>query len=235
MASSGASALVAFASYSLAAKHPTLIDVRVFARRSFGLSSVITFVGGFSPYALMFLLPLFYQQIRGETVLDTGLLLIPQGLGTMLFLVLSGRLAARLDGRFIVAGGVILTMIGVLPFALAGAHGGEALLLAAQFIQGIGLGATTLPVMTLAFASLSPAEAAPGSAAFSVVQRVGAPFGVAVIAVILQGHLGHAITAADALGAFTSTFWWILGLSAVPLFLAFFIRPGRPASAAPGE
>jgi MFS family permease len=84
-------------------------------------ASVITFVGGFSLYALMFLLPLFYQQIRGETVLDTGLLLIPQGLGTMLFLVLSRRLAARLDGRFIVAGGVILTMIGVLPFALAGA------------------------------------------------------------------------------------------------------------------
>ena len=227
--------LVAFTSYSLAAKHPTLIDVRVFARRSFGLSSVITFVGGFSLYALMFLLPLFYQQIRGENVLDTGLLLIPQGLGTMLFLVLSGRLTARLDGRFIVAGGVILTMIGILPFALAGAHGGEALLLAAQFIQGIGLGATTLPVMTLAFASLSPAEAPRGSAAFSVVQRVGAPFGIAVIAVILQGHLGHATTAAGALGAFTGTFWWILGLSAVPLFLAFFIPSRKAASTSPGE
>jgi MFS family permease len=153
----------------------------------------------------------------------------------MLFLVLSGRLTARLDGRFIVAGGVILTMIGILPFALAGAHGGEALLLAAQFIQGIGLGATTLPVMTLAFASLSPAEAPRGSAAFSVVQRVGAPFGIAVIAVILQGHLGHATTAAGALGAFTGTFWWILGLSAVPLFLAFFIPSRKAASTSPGE
>jgi MFS family permease len=227
--------LIAFTCYSLAAKGSTLIDVRVFARRSFGLSSVITFVGGFSLYALMFLLPIFYQQIRGESVLDTGLLLIPQGLGTMLFLVLSKRIAARIDGRYIVAGGVLLLMIGVLPFAFAGAHGGEPLLLAAQFIQGVGFGAVSIPVMTLAFASLSSAEAPRGSAAFSVVQRVGAPFGIAVIAVILQGYLSHASTSAAALGAFTSTFWWIFGLTTVPLFLAFFIPRKKNGSAAPGQ
>jgi EmrB/QacA subfamily drug resistance transporter len=227
--------LIAFTCYSLAAKGSTLIDVRVFARRSFGLSSVITFVGGFSLYALMFLLPIFYQQIRGESVLDTGLLLIPQGLGTMLFLVLSKRIAARIDGRYIVAGGVLLLMIGVLPFAFAGAHGGEPLLLAAQFIQGVGFGAVSIPVMTLAFASLSSAEAPRGSAAFSVVQRVGAPFGIAVIAVILQGYLSHASTSAAALGAFTSTFWWIFGLTTVPFFLAFFIPRKKNGSAAPGQ
>jgi MFS family permease len=153
----------------------------------------------------------------------------------MLFLTFSTRLAARIDGRFIVAGGVILAMAGVLPFALAGAHGGEPLLLAAQFLQGVGFGASSIPVMTLAFASLSPAEAPRGSAAFSVVQRVGAPFGIAVIAVILEGHLSHATTAAAALGAFTTTFWWILGLSAVPLLLAFFIPRRKAESAEPGQ
>jgi len=56
-----------------------------------------------------------------------------------------------------------------------------------------------------------------------------------VIAVILQGHLGHATTAAGAFGAFTGTFWWILGLSAVPLFLAFFIPTRKAASTEPGE
>jgi MFS family permease len=183
----------------------------------------------------MFLLPIFYQQVRGDSVLETGLLLIPQGLGTMLFLVLSGRIAARIDGRFIVAGGVALLMLGILPFALAGAQGGAVLLLAAQFVQGFGFGAATIPVMTLAFASLSPAEAPRGSAAFSVVQRAGAPFGVAVIAVILQGYLRHTSTPAAALGAFTSTFWWILVLSAIPLFLAFFIPRAPARSAAPGH
>ncbi|MEV4643137.1 MDR family MFS transporter [Actinoplanes sp. NPDC049548] len=213
--------LFAFTVHSLRTRHRSLIDVRVFARRSFGLSSVIVFANGFSLYALMFLLPLFYQQVRGETVLHTGLLLIPQAVGSVVFFVLARRFVARVDGRLVVAAGVLLTMTGILPFALAGLHGGTALLLVGQLAQGIGFGAIMQPVMTLAFASLGHDEAPRGSAAFSVVQRVGSPFGVAVIAVILQTLLSSATTPV----AFTGAFWWIFGLSAIPLLLVFFL-PG---------
>lgn len=223
----GAGLLAAFAVHSLRASRPALLDVRVFARRSFGLSSVIVFVGGFSLYALMFLLPLFYQQIRGDSVFATGLLLIPQGLGTMCFILLNRRLAGRIDTRFVIAGGVIVTMIGILPFAFAGVSGGDILLLAGQFLQGFGMAAVSLPVMTLAFTSLSDAETPRGSAAFNIVKQVGAPFGVTVIAVVLQNYATHATTTQQALGAFTSTFWWVLALSVIPLLLAFFIPTTR--------
>ncbi|WP_406147686.1 MDR family MFS transporter [Streptomyces sp. NBC_01012] len=225
----GAALLAAFTAHSLRARGSALIDVRMFARRSFGLGSVITFAGGFSTYALSFLLPLFYQQVRGETVLHTGLLLIPQGLGTMFFVVALRTFAARFDGRFVIAAGVVLTMIGTVPFALADAQGGTPLLLAAQFAQGIGFAATTFPVMTLALAGLSHDETPRGSAAFSVVQRVGAPFGVAVVAVILQNLLAGGTTAADGLSAFTGTFWWIFGLSSVSLLLAFLVPSQKRA------
>jgi len=229
----GAVLLAAFTLHSLRARRPALIDVRLFARRSFGLSSVITFAGGFSTYALSFLLPLFYQQVRGETVLHTGLLLITQGLGTMFFVVALRGVAERLDSRFVIAAGMAITMIGTVPFALAGAHGGTALLLAGQFAQGLGFAATTFPVMTLALANLSHDETPRASAAFSVVQRVGAPFGVAVIAVILQNRLDGATTAADGLAAFSGTFWWIFALSAAPLVLAFLVPSRKHTAAAP--
>jgi EmrB/QacA subfamily drug resistance transporter len=231
----GAALVAAFVVHSLRAAKTALVDVRVFGRRSFGLGSVITFVGGFSLYALMFMIPLFYQQVRGESVLGTGLLLIPQGLGTMCFILLNRRLADRVDTRFVIAGGVVLTMIGILPFALAGTTGGDALLLAGQFLQGFGMGAVSLPVMTLAFAGLSHAETPRGSAAFSVVQRVGAPFGVTVVAVILQGYLAGATTASQLLAAFSSTFWWVLALAALPLALAFFMPRAARTDAEPAS
>ncbi|WP_454111227.1 DHA2 family efflux MFS transporter permease subunit [Leifsonia shinshuensis] len=221
----GVSLMTAFIIHSLRSKSPALIDVRVFARRSFGFSSLITFMSGFSTYALAFLLPLFYQQVRGETVFHTGLLLIPQGLGTMVFFLFVRKFVARLDGRFIVMGGVALTMIGIVPFALAGIHGGTVILLAAQFLQGIGFGAVTFPVTTLAFSGLSHAEAPKGSAAFSVVQRVGAPFGVTVIAVILANLSAGSTRAAG----FSHTFWWAFGLSALPLLLALFLPRAQHA------
>jgi EmrB/QacA subfamily drug resistance transporter len=231
----GGALLIAFIVWSLRTRRPALIDVRVFARRSFGIGSVVTFLSGFSIYALMFLLPLFYQQIRGNTVMVTGLLLIPQGVGTMCFILLNRRLVGRVDTRFVIAGGVILAVIGTLPFALAGASGGDVLLLIGQFLQGVGMAAVSLPVMTLAFASLSHAETPRGSAAFNLIKQVGAPFGVTVIAVILQHYLVGVSTANEALDAFKATFWWVMGLSAVPLLLAFFlpfIRPTRPAAVA---
>jgi MFS family permease len=98
----------------------------------------------------------------------------------------------------------------------------------AQFVQGFGLGATMLPIMTVAFASLAKAEVPRASAAFSVVQRVGAPFGVTVIAVLLQSYLSNAAAAGSAqvVVAFGATFWWIFAFAAVPLVLALFL-PGK--------
>lgn len=140
---------------------------------------------------------------------------------------MNGRLARRISPRFIVAGGIVLTMLGMLPFAFAGDSGSDVLLLCAQYVQGLGFGATMVPIMTIAFASLAKAEVPRASAAFSVVQRVGAPFGVTVIAVLLQGYLATSATAGGAAtaGAFGATFWWVFAFCAVPLALAFFL-PG---------
>ncbi|MFE7120494.1 MDR family MFS transporter [Streptomyces sp. NPDC057654] len=225
----GIALLVVFTMWSLRASRSALIDVRVFARRSFGVGSLITFMSGFSTYALAFLLPLYYQQVRGETVFHTGLLLIPTGLGTMCFFLGLRNLANRIEGRLVVAVGVTLTMLGTLPFALAGAGGTGPWLLAGQFAQGLGFAATTFPVLTLALAELSYEQAPQASSAFSVVQRVGAPFGVAVIAVILQSLLDDAHTPAAGLDAFTSTFWWTFGLAAISLALSILLPAGKNA------
>ncbi len=218
--------LVVFAVYSLRSAGSSLIDVRVFARKSFGVGSLITFMSGFSLYALTLVVPLYYQVVRGESVLATGLLLIPQSVGTMLYFGLVRKLIANLDGRIVVGGGVLLMAIGVLPFALSHDHGGTVLLLAGQFALGLGFGAATFPVLSLALAGLSHDEAPRGSAAFSIVQRVGSPIGVAVVSTILQNRLNDAASAHDRLVAFTGTFWWVTAFSAIPLLVVLFL-PAR--------
>ena len=213
-----------FVVYSLRTKVVPLVDVRPFRRRSFGVAGIITFVGGFSSYASMFLLPLFYQVVRGESVLDTGLLLIPQGVGTALFIFLMKPISKRVSQRTLVIIGTILGMVSMIPFALATASGSDVLLMASQFVRGFGFGASIVPLSTVAFASLERSEVPRASAAFSVVQRVGAPFGVTVVAVILQNYLVHAApTPAGQASAFGSSFWWVMAFSIVPLIIAFFI------------
>jgi EmrB/QacA subfamily drug resistance transporter len=231
----GVALIAGFVLHSLRAHEHALIDVRVFARRSFGLSSVIIFAGAFSLYAIMFLLPLFYQEVRGDSVFATGFLLIPQGLGAMCFILLNRRFGTRVDARLVIAAGVVLTMLGAVPFALSGLSGGDVLLLAAQFAVGFGTTAISLPVMTLAFASLNHDETPRGSAAFSVVQRVGAPFGVTVIAVLLQRYLTGATSPQDTLVAFGTTFWWLFALAVIPGVLALFLPRAQRAVSVPEQ
>jgi len=219
----GALLVAAFAGYSLRTRRTPLVDVRPFGRRSFGLASGVTFAAGFSSFAAMFLLPLFYQQVRGESAATTGLLLIPQGLGTITFVLLSRRIGARVDTRFLVLAGIALSALGLLPFTAADASGGELLLLGGQFLMGLGTGAVLLPIMTLAMSSLTGPEVPRATAAFSVVQRVGAPFGVTVVAVLLQ----QALASSGAPGAFHVTFWWVVAFSAVPFVLGLFLPSAR--------
>ncbi|AMM19002.1 hypothetical protein AX769_01155 [Frondihabitans sp. PAMC 28766] len=225
----GVGLVLGFVVYSLRVRRRApLVDVRPFRRRSFGLAGVITFVGGFSTYSAMFLLPLFYQQIRGDSTFATGLLLIPQGLGTVTYFVLNGRLKGRIEPKWIVVTGGILTMLGLVPFTMASASGHDVLQLVGQYVLGLGSGAVLMTIMTLAFADLTHAEIPRAGTAFSIVQRVGAPFGVTVIAVLLEGAVSRAGSSpAAAAAAFGQTFWWVLAFGLVPLVLGFLLPRTR--------
>lgn len=77
----GAALLGAFAWHALRADRPPVLDLRLFKVRSFAASTSLMFLSGLSLYGILFLLPLYYQQVRGQSALGAGLLLAPQGSG----------------------------------------------------------------------------------------------------------------------------------------------------------
>ena len=228
----GAILVAGFVLYSLRTRRVPLLDVRLFANRSFGLAGAITFVGGFSMFAVTFLLPLFYQVVRGDSALVTGLLLIPQGVGTVTFILVQQRLLKHFSARTLIIAGLVITTLASIPFLFAAPTGGDVLLLAAQYLRGFGSGMSLIPMSVIAFGSMARSEVPRGSAAFSVVQRVGAPFGVTVIAVLLESIGAHATSATAVASAFDATFGWVLVFSAVPLALALLLPRARKAAAA---
>src|SRR3954447_11063471 len=75
-----------------------LLDVHLYARRTFASASITTFCLAAALFGAMILMPLYYQQVRHESVLATGLLVGPQGLGAALAMPISGRLTDRIGG-----------------------------------------------------------------------------------------------------------------------------------------
>ena len=150
----GAALLGGFVFHALRTKRPPLLDLRLFAVRSFTASTVLLFLSGLSVYGAMLLLPLYEQQVRGQSTLTAGLLLAPQGLGMLLTRGSAGRLTDRIGARPVVVVGFLLTIAGTLAFTQAGLHTNELLLGVSLVLRGAGLGAVTIPVIAAAYLGL---------------------------------------------------------------------------------
>jgi EmrB/QacA subfamily drug resistance transporter len=217
-----------------------LIDVRLFRGRAFAAGAATTFCIGMGLFGALFLLPLYYQGAHGSSPLQAGLLLAPQGLGTAMAMPFAGRLTDRLGPGRIVLGGLALVVAGTLPFALGTSSTG--LLVLALVVRGLGMGASSMPAMAGAYASLDEASVARAASVLNVVRRVGGSLGVAVLAVVLEQHLpgatgsvherpGSPTLVAD---AFERSFWWVIGFTALAVVPAAFL-PRRPAIADPSS
>ncbi|WP_433465568.1 DHA2 family efflux MFS transporter permease subunit [Spirillospora sp. CA-128828] len=227
----GAVLLVAFAIHALRTHAEPILDLRLLRIRSFAASSLVLFMGSVALFGAASLLPLYYQQARGHSVLHTGLLLIPQGVGMGASLFLAGRFTERTGPRLLVLTGLALTSAGTLVFIQLGPHTSEVLLGAALAVSGAGVGTVMAPAMAAAIKDIVPAAIPRASAANRVIMQLGASFGSAVVMIVLQGPLngllgpGRPDPAALA-DAYAATFWWILAFTATAILIAL-AMPGR--------
>jgi len=220
-----------------------LLDLRLFANPAFAAAALATFCLGAALFGAMILMPLYFQTVRAEDAVHTGLLLIPQGVGAAIAMGLSGRVTERVGGGLTSLVGVTITAVTTLPFVFIGAETSYWLLGAAMVARGFGLGMSMMPSMTAAFTVLRRDQVAHASPQLTVLQRVGGSLGTAMFTVVLQrGIDASSGTPAAVADAFGDTYWWVMGVAVAALVPALLLtlverRSGRPepdAPAAPG-
>lgn len=245
----GALLLIAFVWHGLRSPDP-LVDLRLFRNKLFGTAAGSLMLVVIAMFGGMLLLPLYLQIVRGESALQTGLLMAPQGLGAMLAMPIAGQLADRTGiGRFV-------------PFGLAAVAGSFLWLTGleadtsylslsiALFVMGVGMGFTMMPVMTGAMQTLRRADIANASTTLNITQQVGASMGTATLSVILANELASRFGGGGSGGgeggfaglaqlppeqfrqiqplladAFGSTFVWAVGFVVVAVVVAAILLP----------
>jgi EmrB/QacA subfamily drug resistance transporter len=214
-----------------------LIDVRLFAQRGFATAAATNFILGVALFGVALLLPLYFQIVRGTSPLQTGLLMIPQGLGAACAITLAGRLTDKLGARRVVPVGILIALAGTAAYTQIGPHTPYWYLAAALFMVGAGLGATITPSMAAAYRHLARDAVPRATSALNVVQRVAGSLGTALLAVVLQATINSQLPEqAAALAArqpaaattrladaFASTFWVAFALTATALLPALLL------------
>ena len=158
----------------------------------------------------MILIPLYWQEVRAESALHTGLLIAPMGLGMVLVMPFVGRLADRVGGGPLALVGVIMTTLATIPFGFIGAHTLDPLALGTTVVRGMGVGLAFMPAMSAAFASLQRSELADATPQLNVLQRVGGSIGTAVSPSSSSARSpAHPWTAPQR--RIGTAFWWSVG------------------------
>ncbi len=225
--------VAAFVVWALRRPSAALIDLRLFRNGPTASASALGFLTGAALYGAMLLMPLYWQQVRGEDALGAGLLLIPQGVGALLSRTVAGRAMDQYGPRVVAVVGFTVCCAGTVPFAFATDTTPNALLLAALFVRGLGLGAATIPLAGAAYAGLDRTQIPDASIVTRVAQQIGGSVGTAVLAVILQHSAAGAHTPAERAHGFDNAFWWAVAFTAVAIPLTLLL-PGRaPADALP--
>ncbi len=205
-------------------QHQPIVDIAMLRRRSLGSASAALFTAGATLYAGMFLLPLYFQRLHGDSVLAAGLLMILQGVGALISRFVVGKLVDWFGARTVTIASFWLAAAATVPFAFADPHTSLWWLGAILFVRGLGIGAMPIPPMTVAYQDIPSAGIPHASMTSRITQQVGASFGTAIAAIALQSQLAHGAT-----GAFQDAFWWAVGIAVVAVIPALALPTSRSA------
>jgi EmrB/QacA subfamily drug resistance transporter len=215
--------LTAFAWHARRRPASALIDLRLFRGQTFRAAAATQFLSNAINFGGQLLMPLYFLKLRGLPPSLTGLLLMPMGLGVFFALPVMGRLSERFGARAISGTGAALSLIGTIPFALAGADTALGWLCLALLVRGFGGGSITIPSAAAAYASVPRESLGHATTAINICQRFGGPVGTTGLATCLQFGLSRTAVPAQ---AYAAAFWVLAGIATAALLSAARL-PGR--------
>ncbi len=185
------------------ARNP-MFDRALFADRNFAIALGFMVVIGIVMFAVMALLPPMLQSLFGYGVIDTGIVLMPRGVGILISMQVSGLLMRRgIDARPVVASGFLICAFSLWQMAHWSLDVDELHVIVSGLLQGLGMGLVFIPLQVSAFATLSPRLRTDGSSLLNLMRSLGASAGISWMTVLLarniqtsHADLGSNITAA---------------------------------------
>ena len=177
--------LLSFVVREFLVKNP-IVDLRVFRDRSFAVGVVLITAVGFVLYGSMVAMPIILQSLFGYPALETGIVMAPRGIGSLLFTPIVGILISRVDARWMSGVGMVLCAITMFWFGLLNMYLGYWDLFWPQVFQGVALSLLFVPLTTFAMRYISKEEMGNATSIFNLMRNIGGSVGIATATTMLE-------------------------------------------------
>jgi len=167
-------------------KHPA-VNLRVLKFRNLAVACVYAFVFSFVLFGVVFILPLFLQNVQSFPPMEAGIILIPSGVAAGCMMPIVGQLSNRIDRRILLGVGMLITAASVYIFRLILAPQTPADSFALPLIlRGTGAGLQFVPLSLLALDTINPKYLGDSSGIYNLFRQLGKSFGVAFIVTLID-------------------------------------------------
>lgn len=167
----------------------SLCRVQVFSDLNFATAVGYNFVVSGLLFTTIVFLPALSEGPLGYDATQAGLVLSPRGIATMAMMFAVGYLIDRIDHRFLLTSGLMISAAAFLLISRVPTHGGEIWLASASALQGLGVGLLFTPLSTLAFSTLTPDQRTDAAGIYSLLRQLGCATGVATMTAVLQARI----------------------------------------------
>lgn len=230
----GGAALVLFVIVELLQKQP-LLELRVFRSSDFTRGILLLWIAQVALFGSMILMPLYLQQVKGYTPLETGFILLPQALASASFMPIGGRLFDRFGARPLAFVGLAIISTALFLFSRISADTPLWTILLSLALMGSGMGMTMMPLNTHVLNSAPARLVSRVTPLTTAAQQVVVSFAIAGLTGYLTSHintrmaeLGKGFTPLQALhaaaGGFDDTYFLAACLAIVGWVLSFILR-----------
>lgn len=169
--------------------HPEpLLDLRIFKDAMFSISVIVGSVLNIGLFGAIFLLPLFIQNVMGQTAMQSGMLLLPAALATAITMPISGKIFDRYGARGAVMTGLIICAFTTYKMVSFSEHTAFSAIIGWTMLRGVGMGLALITVTTAGMVKIPMEKIGRASALGNVIRQCAASLGVAFFSVVLQNR-----------------------------------------------
>ena len=182
------SAFWMFVVHTLSVKHP-LFEGAMVRNANFlgGLGFMV--ILGVTNVGLSSVLPTLYQNLFGYSVMQTGLLMAPRGVGVLTMMFVTNRLMGKIDSRLLIAAGYSIAAYSLYMMTKWSLDMDWHQMAISGFVQGLGLGLVFVPVNLVAFSTLDPHYRTDGTTLMTLFRNLGSSFGISAIVAQLSTNM----------------------------------------------